>query len=241
MLVVCVVVLGVACRAPAVVPPVTTRDDGGACPVGVQVLAGEAQNARDLGGIPTAGGSVACGQVYRSAALWSLSTDGCEAFAALGVKTVLDLRVPSERQAVPDAACVAATARVVLAPMPIPYNVSPADYVADLNADATVKLIFETLGDEASYPVLFHCTYGRDRSGVVAALVLLALGASREEVVADYQRTAANGLSVFPASLAAVLDAVEQRGGIEKHLAAIGVSAEALAVLRAKGVARAAP
>ena len=43
--------------------------------------------------------------------------------------------------------------------------------------------------DEASYPVLIHCTAGKDRTGFAAALILLALGVPRDVVMRDYLLT----------------------------------------------------
>jgi len=63
--------------------------------------------------------------------------------------------------------------------------VSPQDYVADLHATESVATAFGVLGDVAAYPVYFHCVYGRDRTGVLAAVILLALGATRESVLAE--------------------------------------------------------
>lgn len=228
-----VAALVVCACAPAPPPPVTT--DGGvvACEEGAAVLPGLLVNARELGALPTPRGPVACGRLFRSAAVSSLPDDGCTRFAQLGVKTVIDLRTPSERLNVPEAACVTATVSTVLAPMPIPSSVSPADYLADLHADDAVRALFATLADAAAYPVLFHCTYGRDRSGVAAALVLLTLGADRDTIMRDYQRTAANGLSSFPASLDAVLDAIAAAGGIDAYLEGVGIPAERRDAVRA--------
>ena len=194
-------------------------------------------NARDLVGTPIANGqSIACGALYRGAPLAGLSDAGCRVFARLGIKTVIDLREDSERVAWPEAACVTAAANVVSAPMPIPYNVSPADYVADLNASASIAAAFTALGDPAAYPVYFHCTYGRDRTGVLAAVILSALGATRADILQEYlisQQT----VGAAPGSLAAVLDEIELRGGIDAVLTAAGVSPAALAALRARAVA----
>lgn len=207
--------------------------DGGACAVGAPVLSPELVNGRDLGGIVTAqGAALPCGQVFRSAAPSRLQDSGCAGFKALGIKSVVDLRIASERSSVPNSACVEPQARTVLAPMPIPYSVSAADYLADLHTDEAVRTLFATLGDDANYPVLVHCTYGRDRSGVAAALVLLSVGVGREEILADYQRTLNAGISTTPDSLSAALDEVERLGGAEAHLLSIGVTAESIATLR---------
>jgi hypothetical protein len=120
--------------------------------------------------------------------------------------------------------------------MPIPYDVSPADYLADLNASSSVAAAFAALGDPAAYPVYVHCTYGRDRTGVLAALVLSALGASRQDILQEYLLSAAQ-VGAFPASLNAVLDDIARRGGIEAVLGAAGVTPEQLATLRSRAVA----
>ena len=159
---------------------------------------------------------------------------GCEAFHRLGIRTVIDLRTDSERMAVPDASCVIAQSTVLWAPLPIPYSLSPAQYIADLNTYSSIRLAFESLGDAAAYPIYFHCTYGRDRTGVLAAVILLALGASHEDVLSEYQLTALSGLYVPPDSLSAVLDDIESRGGIQAYLDAAGVPRAMLAVLRSK-------
>lgn len=193
------------------------------CPDGKPVLVKWVRNARDLGGLPTTAGITRCGVVFRSAAPGSLDAAGCAELAALGISTLIDLRESSEWMSLPDGACPGIT--VVHAPLPIPYSLSAADYLADLHADASMKLVFETMAT-APGGVLFHCTYGRDRSGVVAALLLRALGVSRSDVMKDYSRTTENGLGGTPPSLEAVLDELDRTGGARAHLGRIGVSDE---------------
>jgi protein tyrosine phosphatase (PTP) superfamily phosphohydrolase (DUF442 family) len=211
----------------------------GTCVQGQRILVDEVVNGRDLGGTPLADGArVACGKLYRAAAPANLSAQGCAEFARLGIRTVVDLRVDSEITAAPHSACVQEQASIILAPMPVPYNLSPQDYIADLDTTESVAAAFGALGDEAAYPVYFHCTYGRDRSGVLAAVVLLALGAAREDIMEEYQLTTAAGLTTAPASLEAVLDEIELRGGVEAYLDSAGVAAARLEVLRAQVIAR---
>jgi protein-tyrosine phosphatase len=52
--------------------------------------------------------------------------------------------------------------------------------------------IFALLADETTYPAVFHCTTGKDRTGLVAALVLGALGVSDDDIVRDYAMSGAN-------------------------------------------------
>ena len=244
--------LGACGRAPLLAPAgldddasVDTRpadkvsDDAGnsTCEPGRRILLEESPNARDLGGTPLAGTSVvACNTLYRGTALTSLSTQGCTEFAQLGIRTVIDLRTPGERATPPEAACVGEATRIVQAPLPIPYSVSPQDYVADLRATASMAQAFRVLGDPTAYPVYFHCVYGRDRTGVLAAAILLTLGASREDVMAEYRLSALAGVGAYPASLAAVLDEIESLGGVEAYLHSAGVTDREIAVLRARGL-----
>jgi hypothetical protein len=199
------------------------------CQRGQALLSGYVKNVRDLGGIPASGGLVACGAIYRGGPLQGLLAPGCEQVATLGVKTILDLRMPSEQSASPTSACVSAAR--VSAPLPIPYGLGPADYLADFNEVASIAKAFHTFGDPAAYPIYFHCTFGRDRTGVLGALLLSALGASREDIVADYMLSKET-VGAYPDSLAAVLDEIEARGGADAVLAGIGITPDELAVLR---------
>jgi|GEM_PF-6151110 len=209
----------------------------GGCHPGQGILAGRVENARDLGGTPLAdGGAVACGAIYRGPPLAYFNKPACDEYASLGIHTVIDLRIETERSAKPDSDCVAATSNVMFAPLPVPYNVSPTDYIADLNAP-TMATALKLLGDEATYPAYVHCTWGRDRTGVFSAVVLLALGASRQAILQEYLLSQAT-VGAYPDSLVAVLDEIDRQGGIEAYLTGQGISAEQLATLRAHGVAR---
>jgi protein-tyrosine phosphatase len=210
--------------------------DGGAgapsipdCRRGQSLLSGYVKNVRDLGKIPVAGGALECGAIYRGGPLKDLLAPGCEQVAALGLKTILDLRMPSEQSSAPNSGCV--SAERVSAPLPIPYGLGPADYLADFNEAASIATVFHTFGDPEAYPIYFHCTFGRDRTGVVGALLLSALGVSRQDIVADYMLSQAS-VGAYPESLAAVLDEIEARGGAEAVLAELGITPDELAVLR---------
>jgi protein-tyrosine phosphatase len=206
-------------------------------PNGRPILANQLQNARDLGGTPLAGGAaLAYGVLFRGPPLTPLGECGCRELAELGVATVIDLRIQSERDAKPQARCALEQASVVLAPLPVPYAVSPEDYIADLNATESIAEAFRVLGDDAAYPIYFHCTWGRDRSGVLAALILAALGADRQDIMQEYLLSRAT-VGAYPASLAAMLDELERRGGIDAYLAAAGVTPQQRATLRARAVA----
>jgi protein-tyrosine phosphatase len=245
--------LGVACASPALragAPGAggTNGDDaradcssgglggGAVCPRSRPVLACDVMNARDLGGVPLGGAqSVACGVLFRGPPLAGLSASGCADAAVLGLRTLIDLRTDSERAAFPDDACVGAA--VVAAPLAIPFNVDTTDYLADFDTDPSIALVFHTLASADAYPVYVHCTFGRDRTGIVAAAVLLVLGASRDDVLAEYALSAST-VGAYPQSIEGVLDEIDRRGGIAAALMAKGVSPAELATLRTHAIAR---
>ena len=176
--------------------------------------------------------------MFRGPPLANLSTAGCSEISELPIRSVIDLRIESERLGRPDDACVSQTANIVHAPLPIPYDVSPQAYLTDLGTADSIATVFRTLGDPAAYPVYFHCTYGRDRTGVVAALILRALGATRDEVMAEYLLSRAT-VGAYPESLTAVLDEIDRAGGADNLLAESGVPKEHVAVLRKHAIERA--
>lgn len=184
--------------------------------------------ARDVGAVQP----LACGRVLRGPWL-NLADTGCAEFQQRAIGTIIDLRTPGELVAAPDATCTQ-SAHTVLAPLPIPYNVNATDYLMVLNTDASMKPIFQTLAGDATGPIYIHCTYGRDRTGIVIALLLRLLGVSREDVLAEYQRTAAAGLATFPDALTAVLDELDNTGGAEAHVARLGLDPAAIARVRAR-------
>jgi hypothetical protein len=192
-------------------------------------------NARDLGGLPLAGGAtVACAGLYRGANLADLGPDGCSQFQALGVETVIDLREGSEISAHPEDACTTLDSTRVLAPMPIPYTLDGPAYLTALHTTAAITAAFDALGNPDAYPIFIHCTYGRDRTAVLTAVILSVLGASREEIMTDYMLTPA---PVFPDALVAVLDALDAAGGVDAFLASAGVAPQQIATLRAHNIA----
>ncbi|APU15142.1 MULTISPECIES: tyrosine-protein phosphatase [Actinoalloteichus] len=160
-------------------------------------------NFRDLGGYRAEDGrTVRWRQLFRADALSSLRPADGQRFRALGIGTVIDLRYPYE---------IAANGRVPqydgltyhnLSVEHRPYEqaaldpaIEPARYFADryaeLLADGTAELrrALEVIAFEAEGPVVFHCRTGKDRTGVLAALLLVLLGVAEEDVVADYALT----------------------------------------------------
>jgi protein-tyrosine phosphatase len=160
-------------------------------------------NLRDLGGYPTAnGGTTRWGRVFRADALHKLTDADLVAFHDLGVRTVYDLRGEVERTEFPGPVdslhvpIVGRPADVVLPPPPADMTTTDGErmlrdmYVGSLEHSANqIGTILRGVSAPDHVPAVFHCHGGKDRTGVVAAVLLLALGVDREIVLDDYEAT----------------------------------------------------
>ena len=160
-------------------------------------------NLRDLGGYPTAdGGLTKWGRVFRADALHKLTADDLDAFHELGVRTVYDLRGDMERADFPGP--VPSTHLSIVGrprdaePLPPPPEMTTRDgeellrdtYVGALTHSAIeIGTVMRGLADPGLTPAVFHCHGGKDRTGLVAAVLLLALGVDRDTVLDDYEAT----------------------------------------------------
>jgi protein-tyrosine phosphatase len=160
-------------------------------------------NARDLGGLPLArGGVTRGGRYFRADAPLRLDAGDAEALVALGVTTVLDLREPGEVDREPSAladhpglnveyvdiwsglrAAHAARGRPE-----DPWDLATLYVTALDHAGADFVRALEHLA-AAEGAALFHCTVGKDRTGLLAALLLESVGVARETVLEDYALT----------------------------------------------------
>ncbi len=163
-------------------------------------------NFRDLGGFTGAEGrQVAWGKLFRTDGLGAL-TDGDLAYlASIPIKTVIDFRTGDEAGRTPDK--IPATVANIF-PLPLaPGYLNPAagkdvrdaagsdafmlrmyqELALDPAITATYRQFFSHVQNGGDIPLLFHCSAGKDRTGVAAALILLALGVDRETVLADYE------------------------------------------------------
>lgn len=157
-------------------------------------------NTRDLGGVPVPGhGTTRLGVFYRSDVPMGLSAPDKHLLRELGVTTVIDLRQDYELERDPND--LHAQAGIDYRNIQISRYVTegggrPADkydigafYVAALDhAGAGFRDALNVLAD-ARGAALFHCTAGKDRTGVLAALVLELVGVARADVITDFSLT----------------------------------------------------
>ena len=174
-------------------------------------------NVRDLGGIATSdGATVRSGLVFRADGVNRLDGADLEVAKALGLRTVVDLRTHGE---------VEHRGRFPSEHIPVQWHHLPVleqmwserqleatdgavaflrDRYLDMLVEggASIARTVELVADEA--PLLFHCSAGKDRTGVVAAVVLGLLGVSHEDIAEDYHLSAA-AMDAFTAWIEAEL------------------------------------
>ncbi len=168
-----------------------------------------APNFRDLGGVRTADGRVVrSGVVFRSGVLDQLDDDDVATLQRLGVRTIVDVRSDDEVASRPNR--LPAGVEVVhlpitdvsAAPMAILEQLERGE-TDGLGADMLLRgndafvrrfvdrfaAVVRVLADPGRWPVVVHCTAGKDRTGFAVASLLWAAGADDEAVLADYLRT----------------------------------------------------
>lgn len=168
-------------------------------------------NFRELGGYEAAGGRhVKCGVFYRAPALANVKTPHDVAlYKSLGVHTVFDLRSAAERTAWPDPSFGEPQRFDIHAitsqdGQEVSFDLE-AIFRDNGEADTLLRMVRESyatmpFANEAYHallrcaaqgagPILFHCTAGKDRTGVAAMLLLKALGASDETALFDFEQT----------------------------------------------------
>jgi protein-tyrosine phosphatase len=233
-------------------------------------------NVRDLGGHPTEdGGETRFGVYVRADNVERLTDTGWRALVDYGVRTVVDLRLAAERTAAPpDGLPVVALHRPLVPDFGHPdWEEINALSLGAVPPDSTRVVYTEFLeryrdrfGEAVSTiataddggAVLFHCMGGKDRTGLVTALLLRLTGVEREAVAADYAQSGSNlqalhdewiagalddderelriRITATPAeAMLGVLDTLDQRyGGVEGYLRSAGVRERELAGIRSR-------
>jgi protein-tyrosine phosphatase len=164
-------------------------------------------NFRDLGGYATRDGRVVrWRRLFRSDSLHRMSeADVARLLDELGVVTVVDLRTRTERdRGGPVPAESTETMRCLHVPMVDELFAEPSarprtdvrltdmgeGYAAMLGqAGEQVATVLRLLAEPDVYPAVFFCAAGKDRTGVLAAIVLAVLGVDDDDIVADYALT----------------------------------------------------
>ena len=177
------------------------------------------KNMRDVGGLVTTDGkTIQYGIMYRSAHFDSITEKGKEQIKRLGVKTDVDLRGESNTVS-------PLGENVRRLNYNAPYYVDEADgngIQSGLNgAESYVKEFvkeFKACADPDNYPIGFHCSLGRDRTGTLAAMLYAVSGVSRYDIVKEYELSwlstaAANNVSIQLSAINKLCDFIESKDG----------------------------
>jgi protein-tyrosine phosphatase len=191
-------------------------------------------NLRDLGGVRVAGGTVREGFALRADDLSIVTATDAQRLVDGGLRAVVDLRSVDE---------VRLTGRGPLGDRPtVTYHHVPfmadiaeaaADDLGDLVDQSRFGRMYLRMYEGASAQVVtalaiiahapgavaFHCAAGQDRTGVLAASLLLVLGAHEDDIVADYARTGENSGAIM-ARIAPLMQPLMRRFGIDLDAAA---------------------
>lgn len=227
-------------------------------------------NVRDLGGHRTADGTeTSYGAVVRADSIRKLSDDGWRQLVDHGIETVIDLRFDEELEADPPS-----DAPVKVVHIPLLGPVDP-EFGTELDALARVAgggaaatravyleflerfpanfaAVVRAIADAPSGGVLVHCQGGKDRTGLIVALLLSLAGVPHDEIAADYavsERNLAEAQAEWeaaaesdeelarrrqigacpPESMLGVLEELHRRwGGAREYLLAAGATEDEL-------------
>jgi protein-tyrosine phosphatase len=223
-------------------------------------------NVRDVGGYLTRDGRITrWRRLLRADGMHRLSAEAQRTLLDEGLRTIVDLRRPSEAERQPNVFATATTLRYHHLPL---YQVAVGDrdertmgeiyrWMVD-ECQPQIAAVITLLAEPDALPGLVHCTAGKDRTGVIIALLLGAVGVPHNTIVADYavsaenlrgefteetrQRVTAAGLDWeryqrlltspegFMRDLLEYLDT--KYGGVQDYLRTIGIDGEQLAILR---------
>lgn len=167
---------------------------------GSRVALGRSLNCRDVGGRPTARGAVRRGLLFRSD-LPLVDEGSAHHLESLRLRTVVDLREPDERVAEPAGlgrtpprvlAMPSGLGPIVAADPSKAGSVTALYRAAVLETGPLIAAVVTELARPGALPALVHCAAGKDRTGVVVAVLLSALGVDDEEIALDYTQSAVN-------------------------------------------------
>ncbi|MCL1814392.1 MAG: tyrosine-protein phosphatase [Treponema sp.] len=216
-------------------------------------------NTRELGGYPVVVNGiqrrVKQGLLYRSGSPENMIDADRVILEGLNIKTVVDFRSEDEKSEVFNLAslvkkidlpinagnlmgAILGTGEWLYNPRPQGAEEEMIRLYAALPVEAAprYRVFFSLLADPDNTPILFHCSAGKDRTGLASALILHALGAGRETIMEDYLCSTENlrpywerfvtsqprmvpYYTVTEKYLLEAFETIEKNGGIDRHLA----------------------
>ncbi|MBT9779018.1 protein-tyrosine-phosphatase [Clostridium sp. MCC353] len=213
-------------------------------------------NFRDLGGYVCEGGITRWGVFYRSTSLYKAEPEDIRMMEGLGISRILDLRYPHEQEAMADCQVNGALWKGVSLMGPVSADqIRVNDHVVDTRTlirmyRQMIRFSRPQIGEAVRFligsegPGLFHCAAGKDRTGIIAMLLLGAVGVSKEDIISDYEMSH-NYVTQFTTDISGshgsnmeklMEDIKKESGTIAGFLKVCGVSEEEMAHLKEKFV-----
>ncbi len=157
-----------------------------------------AYNVRDMGGYMTGDGRVLRHHIlYRADSLHALTANDQQTVFNLGIRTIIDLRHPKEAVLYPNV--FARSEQITYLNIPFyagwrslfPQGSMPESlthlYTAVLdNCHQSIQQVLTAVANPNLYPLLVHCQIGKDRTGLLIALLMGLLGVAFKSIAADY-------------------------------------------------------
>ncbi len=169
-----------------------------------------AMNLRDVGGYPiTGGGRVRTGVVFRGDHLNELTDDDLDVLCEHGICTVIDLRREGEIDDRPSRLWRTVVNHVHhgiggdaslyddwmdrlvegdIATDPVGAMTEDYRWMVTERAEVFGRIVTD-VAEADHHPVLYHCTAGKDRTGITTALILTVCGVDRDTILDDYELT----------------------------------------------------
>lgn len=158
-------------------------------------------NMRDLGGYPSRhGGHVRWGRLLRADGLYMLTTNDRHRLHEMGLRTVIDLRFAGELLRAPNVYATDGAVdychiplhddKTLIGAHALPQDVRAYYHMLIDEAGLQLSTVIERIARLDALPAVVHCTLGKDRTGLVAALMLDLLGVPHDLIVQDYALTA---------------------------------------------------
>lgn len=222
----------------------SSADGGKAVPLSKTVRLRGARNFRDAAstgaGIAVTGGHLRRHVLYRANKLQRTSAMDRAILLDLGITQIIDLRRPAVAASEPDPALPGVSGRIVDLFGTTSVSDNYAQYrafVANAYRRARIAEAITAVAN-ADGPVLLHCTYGKDRTGWVVAMIQFALGATKATVMAEWLKsnTYLGTKTLVSGYLdAGIAEAVKRYGSVEGYLShGLGLSDSTRSALRAR-------
>lgn len=148
-------------------------------------------NMRDIGGYAIGNKKVKCGKLIRSNLPDKMTEQDISVLKNMGIRTVIDLRTKEEIEKTSSVFEKNPVFKLLHykinggGKIPTKANDVPILYMQMLEGKESIYKIFKEIAKE-NHGIIYFCNAGKDRTGVITALILMTLGVKKEDIILDY-------------------------------------------------------